>query len=535
MKALQTWFDLPWMARLGWTFLHFLWQGSLIAGLLAALRAIPRRRPGANANYALACAALAAMILAPLATLLVLSVPGAPAPVRAGSAVPVLLAPPEATPFLPLSLPARLSPWLGAAWIFGVLICLLRLAAAGLVNARLRSTRTRSAPSEWQASLARLASRLGVACPVRLLVSSLVETPAVLGWLRPVILVPVGALAGLPAAHVEAFLAHELAHIRRHDYLVNLLQSLAEALLFYHPAVWWVSRVIRAEREYCCDDLAVTAAAGGVLNYARALAELESARPAHSPAMAASGGSLGDRILRLVDPAHAASRDLPPAAAVWSLAAVLLISAGALAIRASASPAPPPPAPPPPAPPQEAVVDRQSIWPDTVRTGDLVIEVRGLGTLTSETAAEAKLAQQQSVEVAPSQPVQIFFLNHKDPVAGRVAIVRPGVQNGMVTVELVVQPPLPADVHTGDPLDATITIDRLANVVSVSRPIFAKANSEGTLFKIDPDGQHAVRVPVHFGRISVNRIEIKSGLDPGDRVILSDMSAYSRFDRVTLR
>ena len=93
---------------------------------------------------------------------------------------------------------------------------------------------------------------------MRLLVSALVQVPTVVGWLRPVVLVPVGALGGLPAEHLEALLLHELAHIRRHDYLVNMLQSVAEALLFYHPAVWWVSGHIRAERELCCDDVAVS-------------------------------------------------------------------------------------------------------------------------------------------------------------------------------------------------------------------------------------------------------------------------------------
>ena len=86
----------------------------------------------------------------------------------------------------------------------------------------------------------------------------LVDVPTVIGWLRPVVLVPASALAGMTPQQLEAILAHELAHIRRHDYLVNLLQTLVETLLFYHPAVWWLSRRIRIERENCCDDLAVS-------------------------------------------------------------------------------------------------------------------------------------------------------------------------------------------------------------------------------------------------------------------------------------
>ena len=164
----------------------------------------------------------------------------------------------------------------------------------------------RPAPREWQQALDWLKSRIRVSRPVRLLVSSLVQAPAVMGWLRPVVLVPVGALAGLPPEQIEALLLHELAHIRRHDYLVNLLQSFVEALLFYHPAVWWVSGHMRAEREHYCDDVAVSVS-GDVLNYARALAELESARTAHFGAvMAATGGSLAHRIARLLGQSHPA-------------------------------------------------------------------------------------------------------------------------------------------------------------------------------------------------------------------------------------
>src|SRR5687768_2508429 len=124
--------------------------------------------------------------------------------------------------------------------------------------------------------------------------------------MRPVILLPASALTGLTTSQLELILAHELAHVRRFDYLVNLLQTIVETLLFYHPAVWWVSGRIRLEREHCCDDAAV-AACGDVLSYARALTELEGLRGAMPAlAMAATGGSLTERVRRLVDaPAHA--------------------------------------------------------------------------------------------------------------------------------------------------------------------------------------------------------------------------------------
>ncbi len=147
---------------------------------------------------------------------------------------------------------------------------------------------------------ARLAKRLHIARPIRLLESSMVDVPTVIGWLRPVVLMPASALAGMAPQQLEAILAHELAHIRRHDYLVNLLQTLVETLLFYHPAVWWLSRRIRVERENCCDDLAVSLC-GDPYAYARALADLEELRADSSRlVLAATGGSLLHRVRRLI-------------------------------------------------------------------------------------------------------------------------------------------------------------------------------------------------------------------------------------------
>jgi bla regulator protein blaR1 len=167
---------------------------------------------------------------------------------------------------------------------------------------RLRINGLSPVPEALEATLARLREALRISTPVRLFQSALVQVPTALGWLRPVVLVPAGALVGLTASQLELVLAHELAHIRRRDYLVNLLQTAVETLLFYHPAVWWVSGRMRIEREHCCDDLAV-AACGNPVGYARALADLERLGT-RGPilAMAASGGSLFDRVARLVTP-----------------------------------------------------------------------------------------------------------------------------------------------------------------------------------------------------------------------------------------
>ncbi|MDX5482246.1 MAG: M48 family metalloprotease, partial [Hymenobacteraceae bacterium] len=168
---------------------------------------------------------------------------------------------------------------------------------------RLRHYKAVPLGEKWQQRLHSLSQTIGIPQAVRLVESRVVRVPMTIGFAKPVILLPIGAVAGLPQAQVEAILAHELAHILRRDYLVNLLQSVVEILFFYHPAVWWMSGVLRAEREHCCDDIAVSIC-GDSLTYARALTELEAMRLPQAPAMAmalsGNRGSLVSRIKRLV-------------------------------------------------------------------------------------------------------------------------------------------------------------------------------------------------------------------------------------------
>jgi hypothetical protein len=357
---------------------------------------------------------------------------------------------------------------------------------------------------------------------VRLLLSGSVETPAVVGWLRPAILTPVAAFSGFPAGYLEALLAHELAHIRRHDFLVNILQRTAEALLFYHPALWWVSKQIRIERELCCDDLAV-AASGDVLTYARALAELESLRPAHaSLAVAANGGSLVNRIRRLLAPSESDSHALPGLGAA-SIASLLII----LGIFAVANAQEPKPA-------AQPAISHDAVWMDTVKQGDLQIDVRSLGTLTSRTSGRLMMAETHVHDVRLGQQALLDFRNPQGLVSSRVARIDEQVVNGKVAVDVDI-PELPESLQPGAQLDAIIHIEILPNVSYVGRPLFGAANSEGTIFKLDPDGHQAIRVKVQYGRQSVNAIQIRGGLAPGDKIILSDMSAFSKYDRIVVQ
>jgi uncharacterized protein (TIGR03435 family) len=185
------------------------------------------------------------------------------------------------------------------------------------------------ASSRWEAVSDRIRGRLAVRRRVHVVDSDLVETPTALGWIRPVVLLPIASFAQLTPGQVEAILAHELAHIRRHDYSVNLLQTIAETVLFYHPAVWWVSARIRAEREHCCDDVAVEVG-GDTLSYVTALEAIARAKPAFIErtegtelALAATGGMLLDRVRRLLHVPEDHAR--PLSGAIWTTVLVCLL------------------------------------------------------------------------------------------------------------------------------------------------------------------------------------------------------------------
>jgi TonB family protein len=191
-------------------------------------------------------------------------------------------------------------PWVLLAWFAGVVVYVVRLNVGLIVAHRLKSRDTHAAAEELQRVFEVLRRRLGIARAVRLMHSARVQVPTVIGWLRPVVLIPASCLTGLSADQIEAIFCHELAHVRRHDYLVSVFQSVVEALLFYHPAVWWVSKQVRRERECCCDEMAVEVG-GDVLTYARALSYLEEHRACVPEfVLGANGGVLKMRIKRLL-------------------------------------------------------------------------------------------------------------------------------------------------------------------------------------------------------------------------------------------
>ncbi|HYE14292.1 MAG TPA: M56 family metallopeptidase [Pyrinomonadaceae bacterium] len=354
----------------GWALVYSLWQGALVAAAYACFSALAARA-GANVRYAGAVVALALMLLLPCLTagLALRSPQGlfsreAVAPEgawtdsardrgvasRAGKEHATRAATPERpSPAASVSslrgwaeerLEAAL-PWLVLAWLAGVVSLGSRYAGAWLLVVRLRRS-AEPVAERFEEMLARVSAGLRVSRGVRLCRSALVEVPTVVGHLRPVILVPAAALVGLTPRQLEAVLAHELAHVRRYDYAVNLLQTAVETLLFYHPAAWWLGRRARAEREHACDDAAVEAT-GDVLLYARALAALEQLRGAPAApalALAADGGSLVKRIQRLVSRNRRARAPRPFAAVALGAALILCCAVAAQRSLATAGAVP---------------------------------------------------------------------------------------------------------------------------------------------------------------------------------------------------
>jgi len=309
MTAVMQLSTLPLVHALGWTLLHFCWQGTIVAIILAcALGLFPSR--ASRARYSIACAAMALMVMLPAITFYMLAKNAQPKPQRFAAAVPVesfshmlnnqfdLSAEPWTVRLervLNQSLPAVIG-----FWFAGMLALLCRLNLGLIGTRRMKFLAVESAAAEIQDVLRALRTKLRIKRAVELLNSARVQAPTVIGWLKPAILLPLGCMIGLSTLQIEAILAHELAHIRRHDYLVSLFQSMMESVLFYHPAVWWVSKQIRREREHCCDDLAV-AVCGDRLAYAKALSFLEERRsPIPAGAFGATGGVLKMRIGRLL-------------------------------------------------------------------------------------------------------------------------------------------------------------------------------------------------------------------------------------------
>lgn len=382
MSTLQTFIDAvasPLLTeQIGWLLIHSLWQFTIIAIIAAALVRM-LRRSSSNTQYWMLSTALFAMVLSPIVTIAFIAPSEHSAGVQNSSPNSIAVSPAdradlpaypalviEGTPDQHLdsdkadavdrpsnglqtardaSSPEQwlhlianmVAPWLNAivlGWCVGVVCFSLRPIISWFNVRRLCRVGVSQPPESLMAMLDKLKQRLDVRASVRLLQSSVVEAPIVVGCFRCVILLPTALVANLPISQLEAIIAHELSHVRRYDYLVNLLQTLIETLFFYHPAVWWLSNRIRIERENCCDDLVVANSISKV-DYGRALLAIEESRQRESLlALSAKGGSLLARVQRMIaEPTRDTPRSglgmiaclmfaLVTTAAIWTSSAV---------------------------------------------------------------------------------------------------------------------------------------------------------------------------------------------------------------------
>jgi bla regulator protein blaR1 len=288
----------------GWTLIHFLWQGTALALMLYVFIGLTKRPA---LRYGAGVITLVAMTASPLITFFLLlarhRVENGPSKLQlALSSFGVVSGRGADIPLAKVTQSLSSIDWLTCfvwVWLAGVTVFALRAFGGYLLLRRIVRDKCEPLAFEFLERCEQLQKRLALSTTIRYVQSRVVQAPAVVGWFRPVVLIPLSTLTGLSWQQVEAVIAHELAHIKRFDCFVNLFQVAIESILFYHPAVWWVSRFIRNERENCCDDAAVRAC-GDPGDYARALAFLESGRTAPSLVLAANSGNLKRRVSRIL-------------------------------------------------------------------------------------------------------------------------------------------------------------------------------------------------------------------------------------------
>ncbi|MFC2115694.1 M56 family metallopeptidase [Bacteroidota bacterium] len=315
MTFINTLLGDPLTQALGWTIIHSLWQG-LGIGFIVFLILKIRKDGTPQFKYLTGIFALVAILTSSLITFLFEFQPihgldltaSIPHIEKAGQTPFGILAGETGREIWNIRFQAIQQSistsfnWMTSLWFIGVLIISFRLAGGMILINRMRSREVYSLPVPWEKRLEILARKAGIRRALQFVQSTRVKVPTVIGILRPMILIPAGIISLMPMDQLESILAHEIAHIRRYDFLVNIFQSLIEALFFYHPVVWIISEKVRQEREKCCDDVAV-ALCGKLSTYARALAglsELQVRSVLPSVALTGNKNRIINRVERLI-------------------------------------------------------------------------------------------------------------------------------------------------------------------------------------------------------------------------------------------
>ncbi len=344
------------VTRLGWVLVHFLWQGA-VAGLVCAILLLFMRRPKANICYITIYSLFVLTACLPVLTYIYISSPASSIPHETSEAGAISnVAAPQSSGQSPASTSERpdstqiestkppltltqiidplrntmaacLEPYLFQyvlLWFIGVLLLSARRLMGWYGLRKLKIENVKPFVDGLKERFQKIQEKLSIQKPVSFLESAAAKVPMTVGWMKPAVLIPASVLTGLHPNHLEAIIVHELAHIKRNDYLLNLIQTIIETLYFYHPIVWWMSHRIRVEREKCCDEISADVC-GGVYEYIEALAKLEDLRRSqYQLAMTANRGSLYKRVEHLLRfPASHSSRS--SLSALISLSSLIIL------------------------------------------------------------------------------------------------------------------------------------------------------------------------------------------------------------------
>ncbi|GAB3949075.1 hypothetical protein GCM10028805_24840 [Spirosoma harenae] len=307
VTVVTRWIPEPQIKAICWTLVHSLWIGLLVAAL-AGLIMMLTQKASARLRYQLLCGCLLLFVLLTGSVYYQLSIDTSTQ--MAGNIVPSIEVTADAPSRLNSTLIEHNMPFVdqfiqiintNAQWIFAIWLLFFALKSLKLISGmayihRIRTYRVYAPADAWQQKVQNFSQRLGIHQSVTVLQSQLVKVPVTVGVLKPVILLPVGLLFQLPAEQIDTILWHELAHVFRRDYLMNLLQSLVETIFFFNPALLWISSLIREEREACCDDI-VLAQSTSKSNYLEALLAFQ--QDTYQPASYAM--PLGFRSKQLMD------------------------------------------------------------------------------------------------------------------------------------------------------------------------------------------------------------------------------------------
>jgi len=523
----------PLVQILGWALIHSLWQ----VCLLVILAAIASPLLSAKPRHAVNGLILALCLGLPMATALSFHAPTfrtfEPTLIEVqgldSSPRNLSRATPRPMPLLTrfqVAIQPRL-PFLVVLWAMGAALMGLRLGGGFALSLRWRQRALPAAP-EWQKRLDALGQRLNLRRQVHLLVTKHGNTPMTLGLWKPVVLFPAALLSGMPISYLEALLAHELAHVQRQDYLSNLLQSIAETLLFFHPAIWWLSSKIRAEREELSDQLAAQML-GDSRELALALDSLDDFQATHNqplfPALAARGGRLSNRIEHLLSPK-------PVRTSPWGLLTLILIPCMVVALRAAVPEPPPIGAPSKILAKLDALAIKEGVDPQLLRSMAWVesgmnpsarspVGATGLLQVLPETArayGAKDLSDQDQVMAAGAKYLHFLLDRYQGDVSKAVAAYNCGeraLEEGRITEEATRYRSLVLDVLAAKavqpeaPLadgDVQGVLRRQGNKVTIRFRIRAQGNLKLNILPADKSGE--------AGQINIGELKSEATGDP---------------------